>query len=412
MDTCFFCNGIIMPPKIGFRSPNNKALICEDCIKSCYKACRERHIVFSDHPEKSGNSGKILSDEPDKKMFPKRIKQELDKYVIGQENAKIALSIAVYNHYKMLDIESDVKISKSNILMIGPTGSGKTLLAQTIARLLDVPFAIADCTSLTEAGYVGDDVENVLLKLINAADGDLEKAQRGIIFLDEVDKIAKADIGTGLTKDPSGEGVQQALLKLIEGTVANVPPHGGRKNPLEPCIPFNTENVLFICGGAFPGLEDIISKRTDKKEKKIGFGADVTKKEEKPLGKTLEQIETEDLVRYGLIPEFIGRLPVIVSLDELDEDAMVDILEKPRNSIISQYRKLMEYDGITLTFTDQALREIARETLKKKTGARGLRGIIEKVLRESMYKLPSDGGVKECIVEGIHEVRLEREKAC
>ena len=406
---CNFCNQKIISPKRIFRSPANKFLICEDCIRSCYKACEKDKVYFTSSARRESD---IKPDgKPGKKIPPRAIKEELDKYVIGQDDAKIALAIAVYNHYKMLDIHSDVKISKSNILLIGPTGSGKTLLAQTIAGLLDVPFAIADCTSLTEAGYIGDDVESVLWKLISAADGDITRAERGIIFLDEVDKLAKTDIGASLTKDPSGEGVQQALLKLIEGTTANVSEHNRRKLPMEQGLQVNTENILFICGGAFPGLDKIINRRTASSEKCIGFGADVEKKETRPPGETLKNVETEDLVKYGLIPEFIGRLPVIVSLDELDEDAMVDILAKPQNSIVSQYRKLMEYDGIELVFTERALREIARETLKKKTGARGLRSIIEGILRESMYTLPSDEEAEKCIVDGItrDKIHIERQ---
>lgn len=393
--TCIFCNRKILPPMNGVRSAVSDVFICEDCIRQCGTAFERRK----------------MSGTKRKKFLPREIKEQLDRYVVGQEDAKVALAIAVYNHYKMLEIQSDVKIMKSNILLIGPTGSGKTLLAQTIAELLDVPFAIADCTSLTEAGYVGDDVETVLLKLINAADGDVSRAERGIVFLDEVDKLARADIGTGITKDPSGEGTQQALLKLIEGTVSNVAMHGGRKNPMEPCVEVNTENILFICGGAFPGLEKIISKRTSGQEKKLGFGADVDKKEEK-LGEILKKVETEDLVQYGMIPEFVGRMPVVVTLDDLDEDAMVEILVKPRNSIVRQYRELMKYDGVDLEFTENALREIARETLRKNTGARGLRSIIEGVLREPMYMLPSDGTARRCVVDGINSVKIEREAAC
>lgn len=395
---CSFCGQKIVYPKRVIRQDFDGPNICEDCVKQCYETLYEKK-AFHGGRKKSG------------KICPEKIKEELDRYVIGQDDAKIALAIAVYNHYKMLNIHSDVKISKSNILLIGPTGSGKTLLAKTIAELLDVPFAIGDCTSLTEAGYVGDDVETVLLKLINAANGDVEKAERGIVFLDEVDKLARANVGTELTKDPSGEGVQQALLKLIEGTTANVAPHGGRKNPMEQCIEVNTENILFICGGAFPGLEEIINKRTGGTAKKLGFGADVEKKDE-PIGNILKKVETEDLVKYGMIPEFIGRVPVIVSLDSLDEDALKDILEKPRDSIIRQYRELMKYDGVDLIFTEKAMREIARETIKKNTGARGLRTIIEGILREPMYRIPSDRTVKRCIVNGLKDVRMERESKC
>lgn len=355
------------------------------------------------------NDNDLLIEKNDiRKFLPKKLKLEMDKYVVGQDDAKISLAIAVYNHYKMMSIQSGVRIAKSNILMIGPTGSGKTLLAQTIANLLDVPFAIADCTSLTEAGYVGDDVESVLLKLILAADGDIDEAEHGIIFLDEVDKLAKSDLGAGLTKDPSGEGVQQALLKLIEGTVANVPPHPGRKNPQEICMEVNTENILFICGGAFPGLEDIVAKRTGKENRGIGFGAEVNGEEKKPVGEILKDLETEDLLKFGLIPEFIGRLPVVVTLDELDADALVDVLVKPKNSIVSQFRELMAFDDIELVIKDEALREIAREAIRKGTGARGLRSILEKTLRKAMYVLPSIEGKKKCIVEGVGKVQAAK----
>lgn len=307
------------------------------------------------------------------------------------------MSIAVYNHYKRMDIDSDVKINKSNILLMGPTGSGKTLLAQTIAKMLDVPFAIADCTSLTEAGYVGDDVENVVLKLIQAADGDVNKAEHGIIFLDEVDKIAKSNVGASLTKDPSGEGVQQALLKLIEGTIANVAQSGGRKNPNERCIPVNTENILFICGGAFPGMEEIVNKRTATKNTAIGFGSNVEKEKEKEIGEALKLVTTEDLVQYGFIPEFIGRVPVIVSLDELDEEAMMKILTEPKDCIVNQYKEIFKYDGVELEFTPEALKEIAKETIKKKTSARGFKGYLERILKEAMFNIPSEDNIEKCI---------------
>ena len=320
------------------------------------------------------------------------------------------MSIAVYNHYKRMDIDSDVKINKSNILLMGPTGSGKTLLAQTIAKMLDVPFAIADCTSLTEAGYVGDDVENVVLKLIQAADGDVNKAEHGIIFLDEVDKIAKSNVGASLTKDPSGEGVQQALLKLIEGTTANVAQSGGRKNPNERCIPVNTENILFICGGAFPGMEEIVNKRTATKNTAIGFGSNVEKEKEKEIGEALKLVTTEDLVQYGFIPEFIGRVPVVVSLDELDEEAMMKILTEPKDCIVNQYKEIFKYDGVELEFTPEVLKEIAKETIKKKTGARGLRGILERILKEAMFNIPSEDNIEKCIVSKGGKVDLVRRK--
>ena len=382
---CNFCGEEIIKPKRAYRSSLNGCLICEECVKILYGKTYK-------------NIENISANKKGRRMTPREMKHELDKYIIGQDDAKIAMSIAVYNHYKRMDIDSDVKINKSNILLMGPTGSGKTLLAQTIAKMLDVPFAIADCTSLTEAGYVGDDVENVILKLIQAADGDVKKAEHGIIFLDEVDKIAKSNVGASLTKDPSGEGVQQALLKLIEGTTANVAQSGGRKNPNERCTPVNTENILFICGGAFPGMEEIVNKRTATKNTSIGFGSNVEKEKEKEIGEALRLVTTEDLVQYGFIPEFIGRVPVVVSLDELDEEAMVKILTEPKDCIVNQYKEIFKYDGVELEFTPEALKEIAKETIKKKTGARGLRGILERILKEAMFNIPSEDNIEKCIV--------------
>lgn len=394
---CNFCGEEIIKPKRAYRSSLNGCLICEECVKILYGKTYK-------------NIENISANKKGRRMTPREMKHELDKYIIGQDDAKIAMSIAVYNHYKRMDIDSDVKINKSNILLMGPTGSGKTLLAQTIAKMLDVPFAIADCTSLTEAGYVGDDVENVILKLIHAADGDVKKAEHGIIFLDEVDKIAKSNVGASLTKDPSGEGVQQALLKLIEGTTANVAQSGGRKNPNERCTPVNTENILFICGGAFPGMEEIVNKRTATKNTSIGFGSNVEKEKEKEIGEALRLVTTEDLVQYGFIPEFIGRVPVVVSLDELDEEAMVKILTEPKDCIVNQYKEIFKYDGVELEFTPEALKEIAKETIKKKTGARGLRGILERILKEAMFNIPSEDNIEKCIVSKGGKVDLVRRK--
>jgi ATP-dependent Clp protease ATP-binding subunit ClpX len=360
--------------------------ICDECIELCNEIIEE---------ELADDVGFELSDIPK----PVEIREILDDYVVGQDSAKKSLAVAVYNHYKRINLGSkmdEVELQKSNILMIGPTGSGKTLLAQTLARLLNVPFAIADATSLTEAGYVGEDVENILLKLIQAADYDIEKAEKGIVYIDEIDKIARKTDNPSITRDVSGEGVQQALLKILEGTVASVPPQGGRKHPHQEFIQIDTSNILFICGGAFEGIDKIIQNRVD--ERLMGFGAQIKSSKTIDIGNILNKILPQDLLRYGLIPEFVGRIPILVTLNALDKPALVEILSKPKNALIKQYKKLFEMDGVDLEFAEEAIQAIAEEALQRSTGARGLRAIVEEVMMEVMYEVPSRSDVTKVMV--------------
>ena len=362
--------------------------ICNECIEVCQN-------ILTEEPRQQKKKSVPHFELP----TPEEIKEYIDQYVIEQDEAKVALSVAVYNHYKRIQYESDeddVELQKSNIIMLGPTGSGKTLLAQTLARFLDVPFAISDATTLTEAGYVGEDVENILLRLIQAADYDLARAERGIVYIDEIDKIAKKSENPSITRDVSGEGVQQALLKILEGTVASVPPQGGRKHPNQEMLQINTSNILFICGGAFAGVDKVIARRTTKST--IGFGADIKKSEEKDVAKILEEVQPEDLLKFGLIPEFIGRLPVIVALHPLNEDALVRILSEPKNALIRQYQKLLGMDHVELIFEDAAIHAIAKKAIERNTGARGLRAIIEKIMTKVMYEIPGMKDVESCTV--------------